>query len=289
MGLIEDAVERVSLAWNSTMAVTTVLAEHHERAVFQTRSPQGPVVVKVDSSVAKHRREESVLRAAGHAGLPVPAVVHSEAGPPPLLVLQFIDGQPLGPGTDRATWRHAGHVLRRLHGLDWPAGAGAASWSGRSWPDHFRWWADHERGQWLTDGSLPAPVVHQMHRYLSTTFSDMDQPEPHLLHGDCQTDHYLVGAGSPHIAGVLDLGDAVLGDSVWDLAILTLDAPEMLPEIFGGYQPDAATERRAHRFLPAYQLIRRLGSATWMREHGQPHTPDLDAALRILERHGSPA
>ena len=128
-----------------------------------------------------------------------------------------------------------------------------------------------------------------MHRYLSTTFSDMDQPELHLLHGDCQTDHYLVGTGSAHIAGVLDFGDATLGDPVWDLAILTLDVPEMLPELFRGYQPDTATERRAHQFLPAYQLIRRLGSATWMREHGQPQTPDLEAALHILERMHSPA
>ena len=56
MGLIEEAVERVSVAWNSTIAVTTVLTEHHERAVFETRSPHGPVVVKVDTSMAKHRR-----------------------------------------------------------------------------------------------------------------------------------------------------------------------------------------------------------------------------------------
>jgi len=289
MGLIEDAVERVAVVWNATVTVTSVLTQHHERAVFEALSPRGPVVVKVDTSMAKHRREESVLRAAGHAGLPVPAVVHSDAGPPSLLVLQFIDGMPLHQRVGGAAWRHAGHVLRRLHGLAWPAGAGSASWSGRSWPDHFRWWTDHERDQLLTDGSLPAPVVQEMHRYLSTTFSDMDQPELHLLHGDCQTDHYLVTTGSPHIAGILDFGDAILGDPVWDLAILTLEAPDMLPELLRGYRPQASTERRAQELLPAYQLIRRLGSATWMREHGQPPAPDLEAALHILERRESPA
>jgi aminoglycoside phosphotransferase (APT) family kinase protein len=284
MGLIEDAVERVSAAWNSTIAVTAVLTQHHERAVFETISPSGPVVVKVDTSVAKHQREESVLRAAGQAGIPVPAVVHSEPGPPSLLVLRFIDGIPLHREVDGAGWRSAGHVLQRLHGLSWPAGAGAAGWSGRTWPDHFRWWADHERDQLLTDGPLPAPVIHQMHRYLSATFSGMGEPALHLLHGDCQTDHYLMTAGSSHIAGVLDFGDAVVGDPVWDLALLTLDVPHMLGELLRGYHPDTSTERRTHELLPAYQLVRRLGSARWMREHGQPHAPDLEAAVHILAR-----
>jgi aminoglycoside phosphotransferase (APT) family kinase protein len=283
MGLIEEAVERVSVAWNAPMAVTTVLVEHHERAVFETLSPRGPMVVKVDTSMGKHRREESVLRAAAQAGLPVPAVVHSEPGPPAVLVLRFIDGTPLGPGVDRAAWCDAGALLRRLHRLSWPAEAGAATWSGRSWPDHFRWWTDHERGQSLSDGSLPASAVREIHRYLSTSFAHMDQPELHLLHGDCQADHYLVTT-STRIAGVLDFGDAILGDPVWDLAILTLDVPDMLPDVLRGYRPDAATEHRTQELLPAYQLIRRLGSATWMREHGQSPRPDLEAALHILER-----
>jgi aminoglycoside phosphotransferase (APT) family kinase protein len=121
-----------------------------------------------------------------------------------------------------------------------------------------------------------------MHRYLRATFTDMDEPDLHLLHGDGQTDHYLVTPGSAHLAGVLDFGDAVLGDPVWDLAILTLDAPRMLGELLRGYEPEATTERRTSQLLSAYQLIRRLGSASWMRAHGQPRTPDLDAALHIL-------
>ena len=41
--------------------------------------------------------------------------------------------------------------------------------------------------------------------------------------------------------------------------------------------------RRTHELLSAaYQLIRRLGSARWMRAHGQPQAPDLEAALHIL-------
>lgn len=247
------------------------------------------MVVKVDRSMAKHRREESVLRAAGRSGLPVPAIVLSEAGPPSFLVLQRVDGTPLRRGVDDEAWRDAGRILRRLHGLEWPAVAGSTSWSGRNWQDHFCWWADHERDQLLTDRSLPATAVHQMHRYLRETFADMDGPELHLLHGDCQADHYVVMPGSPRIAGVLDFGDAVLGDPVWDVATLTLDMPEMLGQVHHGYQPDGAMECRTHDLLSAYQLIRRLGSASWMRQHDQPHEPDLEAALHILELGGPTA
>jgi Ser/Thr protein kinase RdoA (MazF antagonist) len=286
MGLIRDAAERISVVWGYEVAVTAVLIDHHERAVFETHSPEGPVVVKVDTSEARYRREESVLRAAGRAGLPVPAIVLSDAGHASLLVLTRIEGSPLQRGVDDEAWRDAGRVLRRLHGVAWPAEAGSAGWSGRSWPDHFRWWADHERDQLLTYDSLPTAVIHQMHHYLSATFADMDDPELRLLHGDCQADHYLVMVGSSRIAGVLDFGDAVLGDPVWDLAILTLDEPDMLGEILRGYHPDASTERRTKGLLGAYQLIRRLGSARWMREHGQSHEPDLEAAHRMVVRRG---
>ena len=122
-----------------------------------------------------------------------------------------------------------------------------------------------------------------MHRYLGATFSDMGEPDMRVLHGDCQSDHYLVADGSVHIAGVLDFGDAVVGDPVWDLAILTLGVPDMLGELLRGYQPDASTQSRTYELLAAYQLIRRLGSARWMREHGQPQAPDLEAALHILD------
>jgi aminoglycoside phosphotransferase (APT) family kinase protein len=283
MGLIDDAVERISRAWDGPVAVATVLIEHRERAVFETHSPSGPVVVKVDTSMAKHRREGSVLRAARHHGLPVPAIVFSEEGPPSLLVLERLDGTALGGAVHGDPWRDAGHVLRRLHALSWPAAAGSARWSQRNWQDHFRWWADHERDQLLAHNSWPATAVDQMHRYLSATFADMGAPALHLLHGDCQADHYLVTPGSSRIAGMLDFGDAVLGDPVWDLAILTLGAPGMLHEVLRGYQPDPSTERRTYDLLSAYQLIRRLGSASWMREHGQPHVPDLEAARHILE------
>jgi aminoglycoside phosphotransferase (APT) family kinase protein len=239
--------------------------------------------VKVDTSAAKHQREWSVLSAAGHAGIPVPAIVFSDARSPALLVLRRVDGSTLDEITDRAPWRDAGRCLRLLHGLAWPTGAGEASWSGRTWSDHFRWWADHERDQLLGYRSLPAGTVGQMHEHLRTTFAAMAEPEPSLLHGDCQVDHYLVEPRSSRVTGILDFGDAVLGDPVWDLAVLTLGRPRMVGEILDGYRPDATTERRIHDLLPSYQLIRLLGSAAWRREHGQPDAADLDAASRIFD------
>src|SRR5580658_9975081 len=127
MGLIEDAVERISRAWGYRAEVTGVLIEHHERAVFESHSPAGAVLVKVDTSRAKYRRERSVLGAAADAGLPVPVIVLGEEGAPSLLVLERIEGSALDDTVDRAAWADAGRCLRVLHGVPWPARAGPAN------------------------------------------------------------------------------------------------------------------------------------------------------------------
>lgn len=102
-----------------------------------------------------------------------------------------------------------------------------------------------------------------------------------LLHGDCQPDHYLVGEGGRRVAGVIDFGDAVLGDAVYDLAVLTLDHPDRLGDVVAGYRPDAYLKARLDQLILPYQLIRRLGSARWMLEHGYDATTDLQAAQAL--------
>ena len=205
MGLVDKALERLASDWGATPARPVIHVEHHERAVFEATGPHGPCVVKIDTDLAKHRKEVAVLSRTGRVGLPVPRVLRVDEGPPAILVLQRLAGDSLA-GAGPTAWRDAGRRLRRLHDLDPPAGVGVVSPSGRSWSEHFVWWANHEHDLLIARGGVAPDRVRRMHRILEEAFEAMVLP---------------------------------------------------------------------------YRLIRRIGSASWMREHGYDDDADLRAAEKL--------
>jgi aminoglycoside phosphotransferase (APT) family kinase protein len=140
-----------------------------------------------------------------------------------------------------------------------------------------------------------------------------------VLHGDCQPSHFLLGATEPDarlgatepdarlgvaeadtglggaepdarlgptghsagdtIAAVIDFGDACTGDPAWDLAVLTLDDPARLGDVLTGYGPDPRLARRISALAGPYRLLRRLGEANWLADHGFSPEPSI-APLR---------
>jgi Ser/Thr protein kinase RdoA (MazF antagonist) len=85
----------------------------------------------------------------------------------------------------------------------------------------------------------------------------------------------------PGIAAVLDLGDACTGDPVWDLAVLTLDHPGRLDEVMAGYAPPDELARRVAVLTQPYRLLRWLGEASWLHDHGFDPEPSI-APLRAV-------
>lgn len=280
-GLVAQAIDHLGQVWGAEPKPGRLHFQHHERAVFEISGPTGPAVVKVDTSVPRHLKESAVLAAARRAGLPVPQVLYADDTLPAILVLELLAGCPLND-VGAGGWRHAGEALRRLHDLRPPSAVGLIDSSGRSWAEHFVWWADRERDLLDSRGAFVSTVAGQMHRALVDAFAGMGQPQLKLLHGDCQPEHYLVDPRTEELTGLLDLGDAVRGDAVWDLAVLTLGNPERLTDVLEGYGPGQALRHRLTKLLAPYQLIRRLGEATWMREHGYEDMPELLAAEALL-------
>lgn len=86
---------------------------------------------------------------------------------------------------------------------------------------------------------------------------------------------------TPGIAAVLDLGDACTGDPVWDLAVLTLDHPGRLDEVLAGYAPPLELTRRVAVLTQPYRLLRWLGEASWLHDHGFDPGPSI-APLRAV-------
>lgn len=281
VGLVEGAVGRLQRALGWTGTLGAIHAEHHERAVFEIIGPAGPAIVKVDSSPQRHVKERAALAVAADAGLPVPAVVYADAEGPAILALEHLQGEPLGAGSAQA-WRHAGQLLRLLHEQNPPSDVATVSSSGRSWNEHFSWWSDQEVHRLSERQALPPDSLREVHKRLADAFGVTAEPDLRLLHGDCQADHFLVDVRRARVTGVIDFGDAVRGDPVWDLAVLTLAHQQHLPDVLSGYAPDRVLRERVERLLLSYWMIRRLGSASWMHEHGYDDLPDLNAAQALL-------
>jgi aminoglycoside phosphotransferase (APT) family kinase protein len=260
-----------------------IKSDRDERAVFEICSPSGNVVVKTDAQGFRLPRELAALAAAAVAGIPVPKVVHADTSLPTLLVLALIGGAPLQAGTGDQAWREAGRWLRELHSLKPPSDVRGMGSPDRTWREHFLWWANHECEILRQAGSVDPATVERTHYVLTEVFGAMSEPELRLLHGDCQEEHFLVRPDGG-IAGIIDFGDACRGDPVWDLAVLTIRSPERLEELLAGYMPEPVLDQRMQELLPAYQLMRHIGSARWMNEHGFDGATDLEAAQRVLDQ-----
>jgi aminoglycoside phosphotransferase (APT) family kinase protein len=278
-----------------------------------------PVVVKADARPRRTATEQRVLAAARAAGVPVPAVVHADSREPGLLVLEYVPGQPLSSAASASAWAGAGRLLRRLHDMPDPGGIGPAiEWpaDGRLGPPPplrhvLPQRAAREAAVVAQRGLITAGQALRISRLLGRAFAGIEDPERDcVLHGDCQPSHFLLGAAEPDaglgaagpdamlgaadadadlgpagqsagdtIAAVIDFGDACTGDPAWDLAVLTIDDPGRLDDVLTGYAPEPRLARRISALAGPYRLLRRLGEASWLADHGFSPEPSV-APLR---------
>jgi Ser/Thr protein kinase RdoA (MazF antagonist) len=235
--------------------------DFHDRAVFGAVLDEVNVVIKADTDVERHERELATLRVAAAAGVPVPRVVMAAATDPGirLLALERVDGPTLRERSDVAAgWRAAGASLARLHLITAPAQG--------SWRGFLLWSLDHERSSAQRLG-LDLPNLDAIHAELLATFADLPEPEPVLIHGDAQPEHVVLGTDAA-VAAWLDFGDAMVGDAAWDIAVLVLDDPDRLDEVLDGYEPSEPLRARIAETLRPYRVLRYLGEANWLTDHG---------------------
>jgi aminoglycoside phosphotransferase (APT) family kinase protein len=277
------------------------------------------LVVKADARPGRTATELRVLAAARAAGVPVPAVVHADRQAPALLVLEYVPGQALGSAASASAWAGAGRLVRRLHDMPDPGGIGpAVEWPAdeRLGPRPplrhvLPQRATREAAVAAQRGLISEGQALRISRLLGRAFAGIDDPERDcVLHGDCQPSHFLLGATEPDarlgvaeadtglggaepdarlgptghsagdtIAAVIDFGDACTGDPAWDLAVLTLDDPARLGDVLTGYGPDPRLARRISALAGPYRLLRRLGEANWLADHGFSPEPSI-APLR---------
>lgn len=77
---------------------------------------------------------------------------------------------------------------------------------------------------------------------------------PALLHGDLSPDHLLADTGRVRLTGVIDFGDACIGDPAWDLVYIYEDyGPDVLSLFLDRYDPRNA--RLIGRKVRIYQQL----------------------------------
>lgn len=283
-GLVPAAMQRLAYEWSASLSCRAVRVNLRARAVFDGVTAEGvAVVVKTSWTSQGLAAERLVLEHASVAGVPVPRVLRFVPGAPTVLVLAKIDGVALSATSSGAPlWRRVGRAISDLHSAPVPPRVPPFDPRARNWARFMQLWV-HEAAERARKHELVSRGdADQLHCEFAEYVAQMPSPARVLLHGDCQPDHFLVS--DDRVAGVVDFGDARVGDPTWDIAVLTMAAPDRLDAVLDGYAPDAELRDHFGRWLPTYRLLRQLGALCWRVENDLPHERQATALRERLSR-----
>jgi len=145
-----------------------------------------------------------------------------------------------------------GAKLRRIHGVT-PTPDLAAAWKSH-WPRGFDEFLGRQLDVLL--GSADIALVPIADELRSISISGMGPAWPVLLHGDIEPDHLLYS--NDQIVGILDFGDAKVGDPLYDFFTIRQDlapTPELRAAFLGGYGLDPNRENDLMKRLTVYAML----------------------------------
>jgi aminoglycoside phosphotransferase (APT) family kinase protein len=274
--------------------------------VFRVASDQGILFLKI-ADEQDLRREVAVLRLLPSSCVPVPEAVaqdlSGEFTGAPCILLRHVGGHPLGGGEPELA--QVGTLLRRVHDIALP-GFGALSETGgrltgedTTWPETMR-----RRGGGLGPaieaGLVPGTLVERALAAVSRHEHQFGQVSTgHLLHGDFHPRHVYAAGGA--ITGIIDWGDATVGDPLYDFGRLLYvgfvagdpaGGRGLLESVVQTYDPEPDRLRESPELLLVYAVVFGLWSMAGEFEGGAPWPPwwpargaALASVLDELERH----
>lgn len=195
----------------------------------------------------------------------------------------------LAPGARETILDQLADFLRLIHALP-PAiiaqddGAIAQEWTGAEW-----------RARWLAERrAAVAPVVdaallRRMDRFYDHFAAAPAPPREVLTHGDLSDDHILVSPREGRLAGLIDFGDACLGDPAYDLTFFFAYGDAAARRVAGRYDPRGADATLLDRARMQYARFRveQLRRAQAFPEQTAELLPQLPPLLDVIL--GAPA
>jgi len=204
-------------------------------------------------------------------------------------IMRRVTGGPIVAG--HPAFLEVGVGLRRLHdvrlpGFGWLA---EASWDERgdfslmhsSWLGFLKSICGDARS--LADSYVvAAPVAEAAAAALDAHAAALAAVEVgSLCHGDLKAAHILVNAG--RLAGVIDWGDAVVGDPLWDIARFAHRADAgSVSRLLEGYDPERVMVDELAWRVPLYGVLWRLVDAIVAHRLGRHVEASLEAARGSL-------
>ena len=262
-------------------------------AVYAVDADGWRFVVKASRLHDALRAEAWACARGADAGCAAPAILGCGRLAPDDSMSAFImcrvDGWPIVAG--HPALPEVGVVLRRLHdvklpGFGWLA---EASWDERgdfslrhsSWLGFLKGICGDARS--LMDSYvIAAPVTEAAAAAIDAHAAALAAVKVgSLCHGDLKAAHILVNTGQ--LAGVIDWGDAVGGDPLWDIARFAHRADAgVVSLLLEGYDPERATGDELAWRVPLYGVLWRLVDAIVAHRLGRRVDALLDAAMGSL-------
>lgn len=226
-----------------------VVSDHSERSVIRV----GDIYIKCETSSVQASRELTAMRA---APVPTAKILWARSGSPSVLAMVTVPGRGLRESDPSEWWEEAGALARRIHDHPAPGGLAAPIIAA----DIDTWIADEHA--WATaNTSIDRGLLDKAAAAAGALTADRGESQPRQFqHGDLQPDHVLFRRGQP--TGVLDWGNAKIGDGNYDLAVLTAHAAHRITAVVQGH--GAADEHR----IRAWRSIRLLAEVHWGRDRG---------------------
>jgi aminoglycoside phosphotransferase (APT) family kinase protein len=206
-------------------------------------------------------------------------------------IMRRVDGVAIVAG--HPAFPEVGARLRRLHDVRLPGFGWLAE---ASWDEHgdfslpHRSWLGFLKGicgdaRRLADHyAVAAPVAEAAAAAIDAHADALAAVEVgSLCHGDLKAAHILVDAG--RLAGVIDWGDAVVGDPLWDIARFAHRADRTaVSSLLEGYDPERAMGDELARRLPLYGALWMLFDAIVDHRLGRRVAALLETVMDSLAR-----
>lgn len=255
--------ELVGLAADFGLRPTRILQRGPERATLRARGASGgSFVLKTTTGAGELAGDVEANRLLAAQGLPVPEIVAYADGPPAVLVLRWIDGEPISSRSPVEAQRQVGRILRAVH-----RSPGGPPFSGQ--PTIQAWitaWTEELAGWWPSAGGTAAQVA-RLRGWLDDLAPVLTGRTGSLTLFDGRAEHFLVRGDQ--VVGLIDLHDLGPGDPAMDLAVLGLTDADLIDGVLAGYGDDAPGSGPAE-LTDFYLLLRRLAGAEWQLRHGSP-------------------
>lgn len=259
-----------------------------DRASFRVTCGAERFVIKTDDDANTVAREAAGQARAAAAGVRVPELIGVS---PNAFAMRWVEGVTLRDHSTADAWADTGRQLRIAHdvGGAGPFGTGFGGFEPEqpTWRSFFDAFAERTLRDGERDLGFPARQAARVRAALRAAAPRLDAPHLAWCHGDFQTQHGLIDPSTDRVAAIIDWADHGSGDVGWDVAVLTLDDRAHLGPFLDGYGATVELRAALGELLPLYSVVRLLGSASWLAEHGHPLVEDhLNRAIAWRPRSG---